>query len=86
MWCSRFASVPEDFKLSVAVGDARAGAQVNEDAIFALRLPAEPGPVGVNVDPLGSRIGASVFPEAFPTIPGLVMGLQGKSRSTFVCY
>jgi hypothetical protein len=28
-------------------------------------LRPEPGPVGVNVDPLGEPLGASVFPEGF---------------------
>lgn len=32
-----------------------------------LRSP-EPGPVGVNVDPLGEALGARVFPEGFPTL------------------
>jgi hypothetical protein len=34
---------------------------------FYLRSP-EPGPVGVNVDPLGEPLGARVFPEAFPAL------------------
>jgi hypothetical protein len=43
-----------------------------------VHLPAEPGPVGVNLDPLRSRMGASVLPEAFPTILGLVIGATGN--------
>ena len=34
---------------------------------FYLRSP-EPGPLGVNVDPLGEPLGARVFPEAFPAL------------------
>jgi hypothetical protein len=45
-----------------------------------LRSP-DPGLVGINVDPLGLRMGARVFPEAFPTIR-----LQRNSCSTLVCY
>jgi hypothetical protein len=33
---------------------------------------------GINVDPLGLRMGASVFPDAFPAILGLVIGATGK--------
>jgi hypothetical protein len=33
--------------------------------------------VGVNVDPLGELLGARVFPEAFPTVLGLVIGAAG---------
>jgi len=38
---------------------------------FYLRSP-EPGPVGVNVDPLGERLGMRVFPEAFLALLGAV--------------
>ena len=41
--------------------------------LFYLRSP-EPAPVGANVDPLGLRMGARVFPEAFPIL-GLVTAL-----------
>ena len=41
---------------------------------FYLRSP-EPGPVGVNVDPLGEALGARVFPEGFPT---LGVGPEGR--------
>jgi hypothetical protein len=34
------------------------------------RLRPEPGPVGVNVDPLGEPEGASVFPEGFVVVLG----------------
>ena len=43
---------------------------------FYLRSP-EPGPIGVNVDPLGEPLGARVFPEALPTVPGLGIGPEG---------
>ena len=33
--------------------------------MFDYRLRPEPGPVGVNVDPLGEPLGASVFPDGF---------------------
>ena len=38
---------------------------------YYLRSP-EPGPVGVNVEPLGERLGISVFPEAFLALLGAV--------------
>src|SRR3981081_1725294 len=38
--------------------------RVARGSLFYLRSP-EPGPVGVNVDPLGERLGMRVFPEAF---------------------
>ena len=44
---------------------------------FYLRSP-EPAPVGANVDPLGLRMGARVFPEAFPTLgPGTAPVVPG---------
>src|ERR1700709_1955989 len=36
----------------------------------------EPGPVGVNVDPLGDALGASVLPEGFMEL-GAALGLVG---------
>jgi hypothetical protein len=36
------------------------------------RLRPEPGPVGVNVDPLGEPEGASVFPDGFVVVLGPV--------------
>jgi hypothetical protein len=41
--------------------------------VFYLRNP-EPRTRGVNVDPLGERLGARVLPEAFRIIFGLVIG------------
>jgi hypothetical protein len=35
----------------------------------------EPGPVGVNVDPLGEPLGASVFPDGFVLVLGPVLRL-----------
>jgi hypothetical protein len=40
-------------------------------SFYYLRSP-EPGPVGVNVDPLGERLGRRVFPEAFLALVGAV--------------
>jgi hypothetical protein len=40
--------------------------------LFGYRLRPEPGPVGVNVDPLGEPLGPSVFPDGF-----MVLGLLG---------
>jgi hypothetical protein len=40
--------------------------------MFSYRPWPEPGPVGVNVDPLGELVGASVFPDGF-----MVVGLLG---------
>jgi hypothetical protein len=45
--------------------------RVARGSVFYLRSP-EPGPVGVNVDPLGERLGMSVFPEAFLPLLGAV--------------
>jgi prepilin-type processing-associated H-X9-DG protein len=45
--------------------------------LFYLRRP-EPAPVGANVDPLGLRMGARVFPEGFPTLgPGTAPVVPG---------
>jgi hypothetical protein len=41
--------------------------------LFGYRLRPEPGPVGVNVDPLGEPLGASVFPDGFVVL-GLLVG------------
>jgi hypothetical protein len=40
-------------------------------SFYYLRSP-DPGPVGVNVEPLGERLGISVFPEAFLALLGAV--------------
>jgi hypothetical protein len=40
-------------------------------SFYYLRSP-EPGPVGVNVEPLGERLGISVFPEVFLALFGAV--------------
>lgn len=40
------------------------------------RLVPEPGPVGVNVDPLGEPLGPSVFPDGFMLVGGLLVGAE----------
>jgi hypothetical protein len=46
--------------------------------VHRYRLRPEPGPVGVNVDPLGEPEGASVFPDGFVVVLGPVRALLAR--------